>query len=170
MHLTARLFVSFSGFSKQTTIIIVSIMSCVNFTIQAICDVFSVRYETIFIYYSDQFRLLPDLLGLPLSWHKFWDDSQVPSCYCMLLMQHSRLKLLEINPPLLQRPTNYLFKLHILALTVRSKFYGHHIKLILLAILTSSFSCYSCQENDSAKPGNLLTKRCSVCPPYIKFL
>jgi hypothetical protein len=36
-------------------------------------------------------------LGFPLSLSKCWDGSQVPSCYCGLLMQPSRLKLIEIK-------------------------------------------------------------------------
>jgi hypothetical protein len=34
-------------------------------------------------------------LGFPLSLNKCWDGSQVPSCYCMLLMQPSRFKLIN---------------------------------------------------------------------------
>jgi hypothetical protein len=38
-------------------------------------------------------------LGLPLSLSKCRDGSKVPSCYCVLLMQPSRLKLINIKLP-----------------------------------------------------------------------
>jgi hypothetical protein len=37
-------------------------------------------------------------LGFPLSLSKYWDGSQVPSCYCMLLMQPSLSKFIKITP------------------------------------------------------------------------
>jgi hypothetical protein len=37
-------------------------------------------------------------LGFPLSSSKYWDGSQVPSCYCMLLMQPSLSKFIKITP------------------------------------------------------------------------
>jgi hypothetical protein len=37
-------------------------------------------------------------LGFPLSSSKCWDGSQIPSCYCMLLMQPSLSKFIKISP------------------------------------------------------------------------
>jgi hypothetical protein len=37
-------------------------------------------------------------LGFPLSLSKCWDASQIPSCYCMLLMQPSLSKFIKIAP------------------------------------------------------------------------
>jgi hypothetical protein len=37
-------------------------------------------------------------LGFPLSSSKCWDGSQIPSCYCMLLMQPSLSKFFKIPP------------------------------------------------------------------------
>jgi hypothetical protein len=37
-------------------------------------------------------------LGFPLSLNKCWDGSQIPSCYCMLLMQPSLNKFIKITP------------------------------------------------------------------------
>jgi hypothetical protein len=37
-------------------------------------------------------------LGFPLSLRKCWDGSQIPSCYCMLLMQPSLSKFIKITP------------------------------------------------------------------------
>jgi hypothetical protein len=37
-------------------------------------------------------------LGFPLSLSKRWDGSQVPSCYCMFLMQPSLSKFIKITP------------------------------------------------------------------------
>jgi hypothetical protein len=37
-------------------------------------------------------------LGFPLSLIKCWDGSQIPSCYCMLLMQPSLSKFIKITP------------------------------------------------------------------------
>jgi len=59
------------------------------------CDViFEVRTEFINNYYrraeSSNGHLDTGFLGFPLSTSKCWDGSQIPSCYCMLLMQPSR--------------------------------------------------------------------------------
>jgi hypothetical protein len=37
-------------------------------------------------------------LGFPVSLSKCWDGSQIPSCYCKLLMQPSLSKLIKITP------------------------------------------------------------------------
>jgi hypothetical protein len=37
-------------------------------------------------------------LGFPLSLSKCWDGSQIPSCYCKLLMQPSLSKFIKITP------------------------------------------------------------------------
>lgn len=50
-----------------------------------------------------------DFLGFPLSLNKPWDDSQISSYYCILLMQPSRFKSIQIYY-LLWSPLNYLFK------------------------------------------------------------
>jgi hypothetical protein len=42
-------------------------------------------------------QLSGDFLGFRPSSSKWWDGSQVPSCYCMLLMQVSWLKLIKIK-------------------------------------------------------------------------
>jgi hypothetical protein len=117
------------------------------------CSLWGITHT--FTYYVDRLCLLPDLLGLPISRHKFWDGSQVPSCYCMLLIQPSLFRFFQINPP---APKTNKLSIQIIHFSIigwikRSKFYGPHIKLIFLTILTSSLSCYSCQMDDSTKRG-----------------
>jgi hypothetical protein len=60
-------------------------------------------------------------LGFPLSLSKCWDGTQVPSCYCVLLMQPSRLKFIKIKLPCWQSHYNYIFKI---ILNLKSKFRG----------------------------------------------
>jgi hypothetical protein len=43
-------------------------------------------------------HLVTGFLGFPLSLSKCWDGSQIPSCYCMLLMQPSLSKFIKITP------------------------------------------------------------------------
>jgi hypothetical protein len=49
-------------------------------------------------------------LGFPLSLSKCWDGSQISSCYCVLLMQPSRLNIIKIKLPCWQRHKNYFFQ------------------------------------------------------------
>jgi hypothetical protein len=49
--------------------------------------------DWIFKYCVDELRL-----QFPLSLSKCWDGSQIPSCYCMLLMQPSLSKFIKITP------------------------------------------------------------------------
>jgi hypothetical protein len=54
-------------------------------------------------YYLDELRLQTGhldtgFLRFPLSLSKCWDGSQVPSCYCTLLMQPSLSKFIKITP------------------------------------------------------------------------
>jgi hypothetical protein len=60
-------------------------------------------------------------LGFPLSLSKCWDGSQVPSCYCVPLMQPSRIKCIKIKLPCWQSHYNYIFKV---ILNLKSKFRG----------------------------------------------
>jgi hypothetical protein len=50
-----------------------------------------------------------------------------------------------------------------------SEFRGSSLKPLLLTILTSLLSLCSYQEDKRAKPGNLLTKRCSFSFPHNKM-
>jgi hypothetical protein len=60
-------------------------------------------------------------LGFPLSLSNCRDGSQVPSCYCVPLMQPSRLKFIKIKLLCWQSHNNYIFKI---ILNLKSKFRG----------------------------------------------
>jgi hypothetical protein len=107
-------------------------------------------------------------LGFPLSSSKCWDVSQIPSCYCMLLMQPSLSKFIKITP--CSRATK-LVNFQIIS-TLGNESWNKILPSLsqaFLPILTSSLPFYPYQKDERAWPGYLQT-RCSFSRSYIKRL
>lgn len=58
----------------------------------------------------------------------------------------------------LQRPLDCFLQLYILVLASKLELRGPNFKVLLFPTLVSSFSYYSYQKDEVAKPGSLLTK------------
>jgi hypothetical protein len=109
-------------------------------------------------------------IGFPLSSSKCWDGSQIPSCYCMLLMQPSLSKVIKITPccratklvnfQIISTLSNESWNKILLSLS---------LKLSPSTILTSWLPFYHYQKDERALPGYLLT-RCSFSPSDINRL
>jgi hypothetical protein len=56
-------------------------------------------------------HLATGFLAFPLFLSKFWNGSQVQSCYCMLLMQPSRSILIKLIPILWRKPDYLSFQI-----------------------------------------------------------
>jgi hypothetical protein len=68
---------------------------------------FEVRTEflnTIWTTFVFKGHLVTGFLGVPVSSNKCWDGSQIPSCYCMLLMQPSKFQTHQNYPLLWMSP------------------------------------------------------------------
>jgi hypothetical protein len=72
--------------------------------------------------------------------------------------------------PFLSNPVKLFFPNYASTLILKSKFRGSCPKPLLLTILTGSISLYSYQKDERAKPGKLVTKRCSFSLPTINCL
>jgi hypothetical protein len=91
--------------------------------------------------------------GFPLFLRKWWDGSQIRSCYCVLIMQPFRLQFIRCcqSHRIMQFTIN----------AGKSKSHGPCLKPLPLTIPTSSLSHYSYYK-ERAKSADLPTKRCSL--------
>jgi hypothetical protein len=105
-----------------------------------------------------------------LSWSKCWDGCQVPSCYCMLLIQHSRFKLIKITP-LLWRPLNYLTFQIIISTYINQKIkITLSLKLLLLTTLTLFTLILSLSEGRAGIAWEPCNNKMLSLPPDVKCL
>jgi hypothetical protein len=111
-------------------------------------------------------------LGFQPSAGKCWDGSQIPCCYCMLFTQPPRFKLIQIVVNAIKWLVfpNCLFSL-IRILSSQILYQKINIPLSLSRISTSYHSkvftfIYTYKKDQREKPGNLITKLCSLSDPY----
>jgi hypothetical protein len=84
-------------------------------------------------------------------------DEMVPSTYCMHLMQPSRFNQSKLNTSTIKATKWSLQGLHFIT-TQKIKIRCPCLKTLFLTIPTSSLSYYSHQNDEQAKPGDLLTE------------
>jgi hypothetical protein len=103
------------------------------------------------------------LVFLCMSLSKCWDGSQVPSSYCMPLMQPSQFKWIKIY--LLTVEATKLLNFPNFTSTFRkSKFCRLCYQALTSYNLNVFTLIYPYQKDERALPGNLLAIRCSFSP------
>jgi hypothetical protein len=114
------------------------------------------------------FHIDTSFLGFPLFFSKYWDDVQVPSGYCLLLMQNSALVFIWMSA---LKATKLSSKLQVYnsSLIQKKKFRVPCLKDLVLTTLPFSLLHYFYEKYKLAKRGSFITGWCSssLTPPTI---